>query len=276
MERKFRNELNNVTQESLSKTTKFINTIIAVIWTCVYLGCLIYGIVKMQDPNYDLAQAKLILLSAVSGFLLTYVFGALDYLFGIKTTPAFRLMIEIFAALGLVLGEAFTLYYQIEWWDTFLHFTSGTLFAFVGTFLLDAAFKNSQLQYRNVVLIVGGCLISLSLGFVWEIFEFSMDSIFGLNMQKAIPEIEGIFNGGNTFEELMGSNALIAEFYRTPEGYRYALMDTMEDLTVCFLGVILFIVVSLILIKINDNAFEGKIKFTNQNIANRIKNKKLN
>lgn len=61
----------------------------------------------MQDPNYDLAQAKLILMSAISGILLTYVFIALEYLFGVKTAPTFRLMIQIFGALALVLGETF-------------------------------------------------------------------------------------------------------------------------------------------------------------------------
>lgn len=273
MENKFRNELNNVTQESLNKTSKLANTLITVVWTCVYIGCLVYGTLKMQDPNYDLAQAKLILMSAISGILLTYVFIALEYLFGVKTAPTFRLMIQIFGALALVLGETFTLYYQIPWWDTFLHFTSGILFAFVGSYLLDAVFKNSQIQHRNIVLIVGGCLICLSVGFIWEIFEFSMDSLFGLNMQKAIPEIEGIFNGGNTFEELIGSSELIADFYKSPEGYRYALMDTMQDLTVCFLGVLLFGLISSILVKFKENAFEGKIAFTKENIIYRIKNR---
>lgn len=274
MERKFQNDLSRVDKESINKTTKLLNTITTVIWTCIYMGCLIYGIVKMGDPNYDIAQAKLILLSSVSGFLLTYVFFGIDYLFGIKTAPAFRLMIQVFGALGLVLGETFTLYYKIEWRDTFLHFSSGILFAFVGAYLLDAVFRTSSIKHRNAVLIVGGSLICLSVGFIWEIFEFSMDSIFGLNMQKAIPEIDGIFNGGNTFEELMGSNALIAEFYRSPEGYRYALMDTMEDLTVCLLGVLLFGLFSFILVKFNENIFEGKIEFTNDNIVNKIKAKK--
>lgn len=273
MENKFRNELNNITQESISKTSKLANTIITVIWTCIYVGCLVYGILKMQDPNYDTAQAKLILMSSVCGFLLTYVFIGLDYLFGVKTTPSFRLMIQIFGALALVLGETFTLYYQIHWRDTFLHFSSGILFAFVGSYLLAAIFKNSQIQYKNAFLIVGGCLICLSIGFLWELFEFSMDSLFGLNMQKAIPEIEGIFNGGNTFEELMGSSELIADFYKSPEGYRYALMDTMQDLTVCFLGVLLFGLISSILVKIKDNIFQDKITFTKENIVYRIKNK---
>lgn len=274
MENRFRNELTRVDNESITKTTKLFNTIMTVTWTCVYIGCLIYGFVKMGDPNYDTAQAKLILLSSVAGLLLTYVFIAIDYLFGIKTAPSFRMMIQVFGALGLVLGEAFTLYYRVEWRDTFLHFSSGILFAFVGAYLLDAVFKSSTIQHRNTVLIIGGSLICLSVGFIWEIFEFSMDSIFGLNMQKAIPEIDGIFNGGNTFEELMGSNTLIAEFYRSPEGYRYALMDTMEDLTVCLLGVLLFGFIAFLIVRFKENAFEGKIEFTKDNIFNKLKAKK--
>jgi hypothetical protein len=49
-------------------------------------------------------------------------------------------------------------------------------------------------------------LISLAVGFLWEIYEFSFDTFFGTDMQKTIPE--GVFfNGGNSFADLHGSDA---------------------------------------------------------------------
>jgi hypothetical protein len=54
-------------------------------------------------------------------------------------------------------------------------------------------------------------------------------------MQKTIPE-GNLFNGGNSFADLLGSDAEVAAFFRTSKGYRYALMDTMSDLVECFGG----------------------------------------
>lgn len=170
----------------------------------------------------------------------------------------------------MVLGETFTFYYKFSWRDTLLHFSSGILFSLIGTYLLAAIFKKDTIRHKNIVIVVGGTLICLALAFIWEIYEFSMDSLFGLNMQKIIPEVEGIFNGGNTSAPLLGTNEQIAEFFRSPEGYRYALMDTLIDLTVCFIGALIFIVFGTIYAHFKENAFQDKIAFTNQNIVNRL------
>ena len=55
-------------------------------------------------------------------------------------------------------------------------------------------------------------------------------------MQKFIPMVDGLFNGGAGREPLLGTDEQIAAFFRRPEGYKYALMDTMYDLVVDLVG----------------------------------------
>lgn len=80
-------------------------------------------------------------------------------------------------------------------------------------------------------------------------------------MQKSIPEIEGIFNGGSTALPLEGSDEVIAEFFRSLEGYRYALMDTMGDILCYFFGNLVFIGLAIGGYFINKNMFDNAIEF---------------
>lgn len=91
IEQNIRKEFNNLDKKELTKQTKIINIVSTVIFTGIYLAILIYAITKMFDPNYDIAQAKLIIMSGVAGMALTYIFYVVDWLFGIKTSPSFIL-----------------------------------------------------------------------------------------------------------------------------------------------------------------------------------------
>lgn len=82
---------------------------------------------------------------------------------------------------------------------------------------------------------------------MWEIYEFGVDSLFGINMQKYIPLdfYDALFENetiGMSVEE-------IASFYSTPEGYRYALMDTMGDILIDVGGAVVGTIASYYLFK---------------------------
>ena len=47
-----------------------------------------------------------------------------------------------------------------------------------------------------------------------------MDNLLGLNSQKFIPETTALFNGGNSFAPLAGTDGEIAAFFRQPSGYK--------------------------------------------------------
>ena len=185
----------------------------------------------------------------------------LEYIFHIKINFVINLSIQILAFCSLALGEACEFYYKFPIWDDLEHFYSGVLFALVDTALVMAVIKNSNLKNKYLIAVKGGILFSLSAAIIWEIFEYAVDTFGGLNMQKSIPGIEGIFNRGSTALPLDGSGVVIAEFFRYPEGYRYALMDTIGDILCCFFGNLVFIGLAIGGYFINKNMFDNAVEF---------------
>lgn len=56
------------------------------------------------------------------------------------------------------------------------------LIGFLGIFML---FEGDRFKAPPVALAVLSFCFAVSIGAVWEIFEFSMDQFFGMNMQKS-------------------------------------------------------------------------------------------
>lgn len=98
----------------------------------------------------------------------------------------FHMTAVFFTFAALYLGEIQKFYHRIWWWDMALHTTAGLLmgiFGFLLVYILNETDRiNLQLEPGFVAFFA--FLFAISIGTFWEIFEFAMDQIFGLNMQK--------------------------------------------------------------------------------------------
>jgi hypothetical protein len=90
----------------------------------------------------------------------------------------------IFAA--LFLGETRNYYERFWWWDIALHTTSGGLLGVLGILLVYVLNENPRidLSMRPAFVALFAFCFSVTVGALWEIFEFTMDQVFGMNMQK--------------------------------------------------------------------------------------------
>ncbi len=97
-----------------------------------------------------------------------------------------QLVSAIFIFATLFLGEVGDFYVKFWWWDIALHTCSGVLLGLLGflTLYLLNETETVSVHMRPMFLAIFAFFFSVGLGAIWEIFEFTMDQIFGLTMQK--------------------------------------------------------------------------------------------
>lgn len=96
----------------------------------------------------------------------------------------FLSILFVFAA--LFLGEFRSYYERFWWWDIALHATSGLLLGILG-FLLVYVLNETKyigLHLRPGFVALFAFAFAVTVGALWEIFEFGMDQSFGTVMQK--------------------------------------------------------------------------------------------
>lgn len=118
--------------------------------------------------------------------LVTFFPVLIERRFRIHVPPEFQLMAIAFVFASLFLGEVRGYYTRFWWWDIALHTTSGFLLGIIGFLLVHVMNEAERIHVRMKPGFVAffAFLFALGVGALWEIFEFTMDSVFGMNMQK--------------------------------------------------------------------------------------------
>lgn len=97
-----------------------------------------------------------------------------------------QIAVVVFVFATLFLGEVRNYYERFWWWDLALHGTAGLLLGIFG-FLIVYMLNRSEavdLHMRPAFLALFAFFFAVGIGALWEVFEFTMDQVFGLNMQK--------------------------------------------------------------------------------------------
>jgi len=91
-----------------------------------------------------------------------------------------------FVFASLFLGEIRDYYTRFWWWDILLHTLSGFLLGILGFLLVHIMNEAEKIHVHMNPGFVAffAFMFALGVGALWEIFEFSMDLFFGMNMQK--------------------------------------------------------------------------------------------
>ncbi len=108
--------------------------------------------------------------------------------FEVYIPPAFELATIAFVFAALFLGETRGYYGRFWWWDIALHTTSGGLLGIFGVLLVYVLNEDPRVELHlrpGFVAFFAFCF-AVTIGAVWELFEFFMDQTFGMNMQKAM------------------------------------------------------------------------------------------
>lgn len=174
----------------------------------------------------------------------------------LPTTLEIIVLLFIFAA--EILGEINEFYIIIPFWDIILHTLNGFLAAAIGFSLVDLLNRHEKLAFKLSPLfmaIVSFCF-SMTIGVIWEFFEFGMDQIFKLDMQKdtivnAISSVMLDPKGGNVPMYINNINDVSVNGKSLGLGgyLDIGLIDTMGDLVVNFIGAVIFSVLGYLYVK---------------------------
>lgn len=176
----------------------------------------------------------------------------------IELPTVLEIIVLLFIFAAQILGEIKGFYVIFPFWDDVLHTLNGFLAAAIGFSLVDVLNKSEKLTFTLSPLftvLVGFCF-SMTIGAVWEIFEFSMDMIGGFDMQKdtVVSSVSSVMldpTGGNTPTAIPNIQEVYVDGVALGLGgyLDIGIIDTMFDLIVNFLGALIFSVIAYVHIK---------------------------
>lgn len=178
--------------------------------------------------------------------------------FRVDLPDTLEIIILFFIFATQILGELDAWYVRYQGWDTLMHTTNGFLCAAIGFCLVDLLNRNELAGIRLSPLylsIVAFCF-SMTVGVLWEFFEFAMDRFFLQDMQKdtVIHTISSV-----ALDPSLSNRPVVIQGITDAEvngqslglgGYLdIGLIDTMKDLFVNFIGALVFSVIGYFYVK---------------------------
>lgn len=127
----------------------------------------------------------LILFTSLLILALTFFPSLLERRYRLFFPTEIEFAVVVFLYLALFLGEIRGYYTKFWWWDLMLHAGAGVAFGFAGFLVLYILYRKNTLSSSPFWIAFFSFCFAVAIGALWEIFEFSMDHAFGLNMQKS-------------------------------------------------------------------------------------------
>ncbi|MBO7149031.1 MAG: hypothetical protein J6V93_04150 [Clostridia bacterium] len=178
--------------------------------------------------------------------------------FNLELPTGLEITAFVFVFCAEILGELGAYYVKIPFWDTALHTTSGFIFAAFGFCLLDLLNRNKRVNLTPITLALVAFCFSMTVGVVWEFFEFSADMFINTDMQKdtIVRGLYTVLLDPTLENEVVAIENIVKTTLETADGQSIVIngyidigiADTMKDLFVNFIGAVVFCIFGYIYI----------------------------
>lgn len=181
--------------------------------------------------------------------------------FKLRLPRFFEGVVLIFIFSAEILGEINSYYQRIPHWDTVLHTVNGFMFAAFGFALLDMINRDSKIKFELspfYLALVAFCF-SMTVGVMWEFYEFGADMILHTDMQKDtyVSDIYTVTLDEAKTNTVIPMEEIDGVVLRKKDGTEVVLpayldiglMDTMKDLMVNFVGAFVFSIIGYFFVK---------------------------
>ncbi len=177
-----------------------------------------------------------------------------------------EITVYVFIFCAEILGEISNFYGTVPLWDTILHTVNGFVCAGFGFSLVELLNRNSKkFNLSPLFMAITAFCFSMTIGVLWEFFEFGADWLILKDMQKdrIVTTVSSVLINGTgenvpliirditetTIKAADGSVTVI-------NGYLdIGLIDTMKDLIVNFIGAVIFSVAGFFYFKTQSKKY---------------------
>ena len=193
----------------------------------------------------------------------------IDKKLNIKIPTFLEITIFLFIFSAEILGEVAKFYVYFKYWDTILHTINGFLAAAIGFSLIDILNRSERfhLQLSPIFVAMIAFCFSMTIGVLWEFFEYGSDTFLRIDMQKdeVVSSISSV-----TLDETKSNKPVVLNnidktviYSKNKNGNEVqtvinggyldiGLNDTINDLFVNFLGAYTFSIIGWLYIKNRD------------------------
>ena len=204
--------------------------VIRILSLVLFISNIIFAVFTNDDSH----RSRLIFNTVQSGLMFVFTFfpGYIEKKGNVDIPNFMEIIFVVFCLCHFILGEISDFYIKVPHWDSILHTISGSMFAILAFSLIGLLNDSKKVSLSPIFVALFALSFSMAVGACWEIVEFGVDCIFGTNMQR--------FDNSFTRDPLMG---------------QIALMDTMKDLILDFLGALLICIIGFLGMKSKTNVF---------------------
>ena len=233
----------------------------------ILIRLFVIGMIVIQVLNRNFENVFVCVLTLILFMIPAFVERGLK----IELPNTLEVMIILFIFAAEILGEINEFYVLIPGWDTMLHTINGFLMAAIGFSLVDIFNRSERTKFflSPVFLAVVAFCFSMTIGVLWEFFEFGADMLLHTDMQKDtfVTQFASVSLHPEGRNIPIPVNDITQTIIKTADGTVYTLgayldiglIDTMKDLIVNFFEAVAFSIIGFFYIK-----SRGKNKFADR------------
>ena len=127
-------------------------------------------------------------ISAFAGtmiFALTFVPAFFERQLSVHLPIEFTLLTTVFLYASFALGEVRDFYTRFWWWDLMLHSLSSLTIGIMAFLAIYVFHMTRRVQMAPIYIASMTFCLTVTMGTLWELFEFSLDWFFQFTMQKS-------------------------------------------------------------------------------------------
>ena len=250
--------------------------LVVTVYVLLRLSVIVMLVAQMFNGNFENVY------TCILALLLFSLPSLIERRLHIDLPDTLEIIILLFIYAAEILGEIQEYYVIIPFWDDILHTLNGFLFAAVGFSLVNILNRNKRvmLELSPFYMAVMAFCFSMTVGVLWEFFEWGVDTFMAKDMQKdtvlqAIHSVTLHPEGRNIpvhIRDIADVILVHSDGTQTALGVGgyldIGLIDTMSDLLVNFIGAVVFSIIGFFYVK-----SQGKGKLAKQFIPQMMEDK---